>query len=316
MRRKGLHDEFFKEVFSHKEEMQEFIIQTFPTEIVNKLDFQTLIYENTTYIDNRLKKYFSDLVYTCSYGKRTIKIALLFEHKSKAVEFPQFQLLEYILKIWAACLKKKEKRIVVVPIVFYHGKEAWNSKELYKYFGAVDENLRRFIPKFDYILINTSSLSDRKLKSYKSATLRIAVFLLKYIFNKKLLQEKFEDFFETNKEYDIIDNENFVLSFYEYLLNNLNEKEMKSVMEKVRKIEPFKGLTLAERFAKRNFEEGIEKGIEEGIEKGKLEIAKKMIREDETTEKIIYYTGLTKIIIEKLRKDVEKELTNVEMNEH
>jgi len=205
----------FKEVFSHKEEMQDFIVHTFPPDIVKQIDFDTLTYDNTSYTDKRLRKYFSDLVYTCVLSHEVpIKIAILFEHKSKPVEYPHFQLLTYILKIWESCIK-------------------------------------------------------------------IAVFLLKYIFNKKMLQQKFETFFKDNPLKEIDNDTSFLIQFYEYLLNNLNSTEMETVVKKIGRYSTPEGSILIRNFARRHFKKGIAKGktegIEEGIEKRNKEIVQKMI---------------------------------------
>jgi len=48
------------------------------------------------------------------------------------------------------------------------------------------------------------------------------------------------------------------------------------------------------------FEEGIEQGLEQGLEKRSVEIAKEMKEENESIEKIMRYTGLSREEIEKL----------------
>ena len=49
--------------------------------------------------DEELKEFYSDIVYNCKYdGKTDIKISLLFEHKSYAPDYPQLQLIKYMIK--------------------------------------------------------------------------------------------------------------------------------------------------------------------------------------------------------------------------
>ena len=59
------HDKFFKETFSIRENVVDFLKGTFAEEMVEKLDLSTLIQDNTSYIDEELKEHFSDIVYTC-----------------------------------------------------------------------------------------------------------------------------------------------------------------------------------------------------------------------------------------------------------
>ncbi len=50
-----------------------------------------------------------------------------------------------------------------------------------------------------------------------------------------------------------------------------------------------------------SFEEGKEKGIQEGIEKGIEKVALEMLRQNETVDKIMQFTGLTKEQVESLK---------------
>jgi hypothetical protein len=50
-----------------------------------------------------------------------------------------------------------------------------------------------------------------------------------------------------------------------------------------------------------------ETAMEQGIEQNKLEIAKKMIEENETIDKIMLYTSLTKEEVENL-KEIEEDI--------
>ena len=92
------HDKFFKETFSLRDNVIDFLKGTFPEEIFKKLDLSTLTRDNNSYIDEELKEHFSDIVYTCSCKDKELKITLLFEHKSYSVPCPYLQLLKYLLK--------------------------------------------------------------------------------------------------------------------------------------------------------------------------------------------------------------------------
>jgi len=132
------HDRFFKELFSKKEEVSEFVEKTLSSEITKNLDFKSLELDNNEYIDSKLKTNFSDIVYNCKYGTHSqVKISLLFEHKSYPEKFPHFQLLGYMLRIWEVQLKQKQKLTPIIPIVFYHGEKKWKQKAFVTYFEKV-----------------------------------------------------------------------------------------------------------------------------------------------------------------------------------
>jgi len=273
-----IHDRFFKQIFSYLDVMRVFIEQTFPDYIVNKLNLNTLVNDTNSYIDGKLKENFSDLVYTCfSNTNLELKIALLFEHKSKAIDYPQFQLMNYIEKIGETCQKQGKKRVFVLPIIFYHGQEKWIKTELHQYYGKMDDVFKRFIPTFDYILIDTSELTDEKIKNYKLYELQISLYLFKYIFNKEELKLKFDIFFAQNKQ--LTKNEEvFMLTFLEYLENNLNKDDMETVFEKVNDYTTSEGNIFVENYNKRIREEGMEK---EKINNIKILLVNKILTVDE-----------------------------------
>lgn len=87
-----------------KESALEYIQQFFP-ELYAHLDLSVFELDNTNYITKEFNEYFSDVVYrtqvksTSKKQKKTVTVALLFEHK-KTIEsyFLLFlQLLEYII---------------------------------------------------------------------------------------------------------------------------------------------------------------------------------------------------------------------------
>jgi len=101
------HDRFSKEVFSIRENALDFIKGAFPDKFMDKILLETLKLDSTSYVDEKLHEYFSDIVYTCSLkAGREMKISLLFEHKSYPVKYPHLQLLRYMLNIWESNIKQ------------------------------------------------------------------------------------------------------------------------------------------------------------------------------------------------------------------
>jgi len=155
------HDKFFKETFSNKDTATDFFKQTIPFDLSSKIDFASLDFDSNSYIDDELKEYFSDIVYNCIYKTNiSIKIILLFEHKSYTPDYPHLQLLKYLLKIWETNLKQDKKIIPVIPVIFYHGKERWQIKPFSNYFTGIDETLKYYIPEINYLLTDLSSFTD------------------------------------------------------------------------------------------------------------------------------------------------------------
>lgn len=299
------HDKFFKEIFSRKEEMSDFLINALP-QIAKYIDINTLQLDSTQYIDKRLQVGYSDLVYNCKYANNVdLKIALLFEHKSQPENFPHLQLLAYMIKIWETNIKQNQRLMPIVPILFYHGAEEWKYKKLEEYFTDINEPLKKYLPSFDYELIDTKNLTDEQIKKmFQMLSLKTGVLVMKHIFDEpeKLINE-LENIFEyLHKLLETENGRNLFETTLIYLYSNLkNDKE--KVTEKLRQISPKSGeiaLTIAQQLQK----EGRLKGIEETIRK----VAITMIRQGLDNEIIAKCVDLSIGQIELLR---EMEETNI-----
>jgi predicted transposase/invertase (TIGR01784 family) len=180
------HDKFFKETFSIRENAIDFLSGTFPPEILKKLDLSTLTQDNSSYIDEELREHFSDIVYTCFCKEKEIRITLLFEHKSYALACPYLQLMKYLLKIWEANSKQAQRLIPVIPVILYHGKEAWKVRRFREYFEGIDEVFYRFIPEFEYLLTDISCYSNEEIKDrvFRRVSLQITMLLMRNIFGR------------------------------------------------------------------------------------------------------------------------------------
>ena len=301
------HDKYFKEIFSRKEEMVDFITNALP-QIANFLDINSLQLDTTQYIDKRLQIGYSNLVYNCKYANKIdLKIALLFEHKSQPEKNPHLQLLAYMIKIWETNIKQKQHLMPIIPILFYHGADEWNYKNFEDYFTGIDNSLTKYIPSFDYEIINTKLLTDEQIKNmFQRLSLKTGILVMKHIFDdpEKLITELESIFEHLQKLLETENGRNLFETTVIYLFSNLkNDKE--KVTEKLKQISN-KGGEIAETIAQKLRKEGKILGIEEGIKK----VAVKMIKENFDNETIVTCTDLSYAQIELLR-DLEEVSTNI-----
>jgi len=300
------HDRFFKELFSKKEEVIEFIAKTFPKEIVEKIDLQSLELDKTEYVDSKLRTNYSDIVYNSKYGKNTnIKISLLFEHKSYPETFPHLQLLGYMLKIWETQIKQKQSITPIIPIIFYHGKQKWVKQTFDTYFDDIDETLQNFIPKFEYQLVDTFEYSDDEIiKLFSNLQLQMGLLILKNIYNEqKIIQEVDKIFGEINQLLQTEQGEQFFEAIVSYLYYATNLETPKMV-EKMRTISPNAG----EKFVSTAMRLKME-----GIEKEKKRVAYSMMQENIPDAVILKVTKLSQKELDYLKtlKEYQLELETV-----
>ena len=198
------HDKFFKELFSIKENALDFINGAFPVEIRDRIILESLKLDTSSYTDEKLDEYFSDIVYSCSLkGGEKIKISLLFEHKSYPVKYIHFQLLRYMLNIWESNIRQDIDLQLIIPMIIYHGRSGWKRREMSDYFNSKDNWLFRFVPNFDYLLTDLSSYTDNQIKdgTFKRAAIEIGLLIEKNIFNEKKLVTHLKDIINIGRLY-------------------------------------------------------------------------------------------------------------------
>ncbi len=196
------HDKFFKSIFSQKEYAREFLEKTTPQEMIEHLNLDTLQLDPTDYVDENLQEYFADVVYNCEYKisgnkAKQIKISFIFEHKSYKEHIPYLQLLRYMLNVWDNQVIQakqakgdfKDFRLQpIIPIIFYHGRSKWNKEPFESYFAGQDEFLMRFIPKFEYHLVNMADYPNAQINHlFRKRQLQVALLLMKNIFYENQL---------------------------------------------------------------------------------------------------------------------------------
>ncbi|MDX2250245.1 MAG: Rpn family recombination-promoting nuclease/putative transposase, partial [Bacteroidia bacterium] len=159
------HDRFLKHTLEDLSKARATLEGILPPALFSRLRLETLTAADTSYLDPRLREYFSDVVYTCqTQEKIPLQIAFLFEHKSYPPHVPHLQLLRYMLEIWDREARENKPLSLVIPILLYHGKEAWEYRPFDSYFsGELDEGLRSYAPLFDFLTLNLQAASFEEI---------------------------------------------------------------------------------------------------------------------------------------------------------
>ena len=317
------HDKFFKEVFQDRENLIDFIRGVFPEKIKDKINFDTIQLDNTSYVDEELSEVFSDIVYTCEYEDKTsIKISLLFEHKSRYDKYHKIQILKYMVRIWESARKSKHEPCPIIPVVVYHGEAKWHLRPLSSYFGDIDESLKSFIPDFEYILSDFSGYTDEEIKNslFSRVSLETAVLLMKNIHDEDRLRKNLQDYLAISSMYFREEKGLIFMRSLIHYLYSAGDLAANEVINTVKAITSKGGMTamstatrLMEMGELKGREEGIEEGIEKGIEKGivkgreegvtieRIRTIKKMLMKGLPVEDIMDITELSAGEIERIR---------------
>ena len=299
------HDIFAKEMLSDKKNAVTFFGGILPERLQATLDLRSIEADKTSYSDEKLKEYFSDIVYNCSYrsGRSGVKLALLFEHKSFIPKFPYAQLLRYILNIWEHHTKQKKPRPVVLPILFYHGSIKWKQLPLYAYLSGNTEVYKRFIPGFEYVLINLREYDERTLTRLfqKNPAVKLWLFIQKYIFTPKRVLRTLRNLPDVDRIFLTTEEGLYVLETICRYLFKATSLSAETIMKAVTPL-PQNAKEAIMTTAERLMKQGEKRGLERGLEQAKREDASRMLDKGYPIEDICDITGLSPYEVEELRK--------------
>ena len=124
------YDALFRRLFENQEVSADFARHYLPAQYQRKINFESATIDRDTYIDEVLRRNYTDLLYRFDKknDKGQLYLYLLYDHKSSPDKWVSIQLLRYIMLIYAGELNKKPKVKIlpeIFPVVFYHGTEKW-----------------------------------------------------------------------------------------------------------------------------------------------------------------------------------------------
>ena len=167
------HDSLFRFVLKIKENALSCIEGHIPSHLLEIMELETLEICKDSFIDSKLKDYFSDILYKVNLKDETpAYIYLLFKHKIYYNKYINLKLLKNIIKIKKIFLKKKKKKKkkdklpIVLPLVIYHGSDNWQKSRLSLsslLSGPVDK-FSEYIPDFKINLIDLTAIPDEEIK--------------------------------------------------------------------------------------------------------------------------------------------------------
>ncbi len=264
------HNNYFAAVASIKEVAEELIRFAAGARVTRNLDFSTLAPASTSFIDRKLKASLSDLVYTCQTkdARHPVRICFLFEHKSrKPGRAVVLQLLRYILSM----LEAEEKQgtmpySLTIPIVFYHGKERWEPQFLRELYGVIPKELRRYLPGFEYLVIDIQGLSDAKIIALRDSLLIRNIFLaMKHAWEDDFYRRNFAKviiFEAENIREDALDLLVELTLVYVQQVTTIKKEEYMEAIQALPKPKQKRVKTSWEQITEDYFQEGMEKGME------------------------------------------------------
>ena len=220
------HDKLFKAILQDKTLAIDYFQQFLPTHLVKNLDFESLTLTANSYVDDKLSANYADVVFTCKIKNKgtQVDLAILLEHKSYVDKNAPVQLLYYVATAWMQAIANKEKPRLVIPVLFYHGKEPWEYATIEDYFDDLPPELGIFLPNFEFVYNNIQGLSDQALWAITNQVLAISFLTMKHYHDHRWIENNLAALFA--QIVPGMTNFNRQLSVYVFNFVQLNQEQI------------------------------------------------------------------------------------------
>jgi len=312
----NVHDNYFKSMFKKRENVRDFLSAALPDKITKYIDFNKIEIDDSGYVSNEVKGYFSDIVVKSKMkGKRKedeipLDVYILFEHKSYQDKNVYFQLLRYMYLMWQEDMREGRKLRVIIPFVFYHGRSRWKLSRDFRDIFEVEDEMKEHLLNYRYVLFDTN---DEEMFRRVSEKIRDNIILLGkillmkdiYRFRKEILERVLDVLLRVESEEELMDELIKALN-YVASATEIREEEIIEILENKNIKGGVEMGTLARKWFEEGREIGLKEGIEKGIEKGEYErakqVAKNMLLKGLDINLISEVTGLSKEEIREIEK--------------
>jgi predicted transposase/invertase (TIGR01784 family) len=298
---RNIHNNMFIKTFSDPENMKILLKMALPKAIVQAIDFSEMNIDFTTYVTDDIKDYYSDIVVktrmkTGDGETIPLDIYILVEHKTEAKKKSLVQILKYLYHEWQKDVDQKKSLRVIIPLVFYHGKDPWNVPRSFVDQFKVSDDIKKYLLNYRYILFDTKDwdfLAEENQELRDHVFLFTSLLLMKSAYNDDM--EAVKAIFKLWHEKGFISNKEKVIFFLIYVayIRDIPLEQLGKTLEEC-KIEGGDMMqTLAQQLKR------------EGKKEEKLNIARELVKNGVDINIIARSTGLPLDKIEKLASMVQ-----------
>ena len=293
------HDKVFRKILSDKIEVTKFLNEQLKT----NLKPEDIEQYNSSYINTLMQNEEADVVYKLK-GKNEF---FLIEHQSKVNYRMPFRILRYEMAIVESAIDEKEckRKDYLYPrvnaIILYTGKQKWNvSKTFHE--TQVTSILEKSIEFAKYILVDINNYTEEKLLETPSFMTK-ALLIEKAKDNEQIANyiEKIVKIINNDKE-NYSDNmkEIFKIMLTQIIKNKIGKEKTDEFLNKLNIGGDENMMAVFETIQQDN-KRIYRRGKKEGIMEKSIEIAKKLLKENFSKEKVASLTGLTEAEIENIK---------------
>lgn len=163
------HDAIFKAFLSRPETARDFIEIHLPPSLVKLCNLDTLHLESSSFVEENLRQYYNDVLYSVETTKGCGYIYVLIEHQRSPDENMAFRMLRYAIATMQRHLEAGHDYLpLVIPILFYQGKRSpypWSTNWLD---GFPDPDIARDLYFHAFPLVDITLIPDDEIMQHRS----------------------------------------------------------------------------------------------------------------------------------------------------
>lgn len=294
------HDAAFRQFLTQPDVARDFMELHLPAELRNICDLSTLKLESGSFVEDDLRQYFSDVLYSLKTTAGDGYIHVLIEHQSSADKHMAFRLIRYAVAAMQRHLQAGHQKLpLVIPVLFYTGKRSpypYSTRWLDEF---EDPLLACKLYSNAFPLVDVTVIPDDEIAGHRSMA---ALTLLQKHIHQRDLAELIDRLAPILLAGYLSSSQ--VISLVHYIVQAGETSDAEAFVRELAQRVPQHGdalMTIAQQLEQKGIEKGIEKGIQlgeqRGIEKGRnegrLEVARTMLQNGIDRTTVMKMTGLT-----------------------
>ncbi len=294
------HDATFKQFLTHPESARDFIQLHLPEKLLALCDLTTLKLESGSFVEDDLRAFYSDVLYSLQTCAGAGYVHVLIEHQSKPDRHMAFRLMRYAIAAMQRHLDAGNKKLpLVIPILFYAGKPSPcpNSTNWLQLFD--DPVLAKQLYSEDFPLVDVTIIPDEDIMQHRSMA---ALTLIQ----KHIRERDLSDLMDRLVTIMLTTNmtRQQVRSLINYMIQAGNTLDAQAYVRQLAQRVPQHGdelMTIAEQLEQKGIEKGIKQGSKEGRREATLNIARELLQNGVELGIVMKSTGLSEEELAKLR---------------
>ncbi|WP_300178690.1 Rpn family recombination-promoting nuclease/putative transposase [uncultured Aliivibrio sp.] len=275
------HDGLFKAFLTTPDTAKDMLEIHLPTHLKTLCDLSTLKLESGSFLEDDLRPYYSDVLYSMKTECGDGYIYALIEHQSSPDEHMAFRMFRYAIAAMQKHLDAGNKDLpLVVPLLFYHGKTSPYPYSMNWLDCFTKPEMAKALYNNDFPLVDVTVMDDSEIMQHK----RIA--LLELV-QKHIYQKDINDILESLAILLLNDyhTDSQVRTLIEYLVTVGETQNVNTLLEELaQQVPKHEGtlMTIAEQLIlqgeQKGLQQGLQQGRQEGEQKGRQDTLKEMAR--------------------------------------